>query len=275
MDGTTEMFYTLQNRMRTFVWSQGSATWMQASLFMEDYYIVHEQYSYPQPDFPTVIIRNLETVENSDGTQTTTETNGNTKQTKEMNMIGQFFFLISNLGGLYTFIFLVVGLFLRPMVDKIIAHHGLNAALEKYSNDISEIENQEGAKNAKMERMAAMDEGNAQLRHDKNAQNMDQSYQDQQPLIGQGADQVQNQYDGQQQYNEQQQRQYAQQPQQQYDQYQDQQYDQNEYDQNQQRQYQQQRRQHQVRQNQQQYYEQDQYDGGEQGRKHLNLPLKT
>lgn len=60
-----------------------------------------------------------------EGTKTTVTTTS-TEETEKMSIIFVLFYFLSNLGGLYTFCILIIGVFLRPVIDKMFMHEIVN-----------------------------------------------------------------------------------------------------------------------------------------------------
>lgn len=60
-----------------------------------------------------------------EGTEKTVEKTS-TEETEKMSIIFVIFYFLSNLGGLYTFCILIIGIFLRPVIDKIFMHEIVN-----------------------------------------------------------------------------------------------------------------------------------------------------
>lgn len=61
--------------------------------------------------------RNLNSTTNSDGSTTTSDTVKSKTEAKEMAMYYKFFYMISNMGGLYAGIMVILGIFMRPIVN--------------------------------------------------------------------------------------------------------------------------------------------------------------
>ena len=66
--------------------------------------------------------RMLSEYEGTKSTITTTTTD----ETEKMSIIFFLFHSLANLGGFYTFCIIIVGIFLRPVLDKIFMHEIVN-----------------------------------------------------------------------------------------------------------------------------------------------------
>jgi hypothetical protein len=67
---------------------------------------------------------------NADGTTTETTTTLDEQDTKTMSIIYLTLYTLADLGGLYTFLVIIVGLFLRPIIDKMFHHDMVNLSIK-------------------------------------------------------------------------------------------------------------------------------------------------
>jgi hypothetical protein len=97
---------------------------------------------------------------NADGKTTETTTTLYEKVTKKMSIIYLTLYTLANLEGLYTFLVIIVGLFLRPIIDKIFHHDIINLSIKtnkltprsySFKNYLEQIEMTQHEKNVKRE----------------------------------------------------------------------------------------------------------------------------
>ena len=68
----------------------------------------------------------------------TTVTKGD-KETEKMSIIYQIFYMMANMGGLYTMLMFLIGLAYRPVVNKLFSHDVINEAHLSNKKALSEL----------------------------------------------------------------------------------------------------------------------------------------
>ena len=70
----------------------------------------------------------MTTVTNADGTISEITTAEGLEETKKMSIIYKVFYAMANMGGLYTMLMFIFGIFVRPIISKIFNHEVMNEA---------------------------------------------------------------------------------------------------------------------------------------------------
>lgn len=137
--GDAYEYFTMDIQTRSYVYYQGGT--LMTLEFTASNIIQHYQtslipvYTLPSPR------RNMATYTNADGTTTTNTTVKAKEETKEMAIYYRIFFTISNMGGLYAFLMLIAGIFMRPILNGMFnvdivndAHQANQKGLSMYSS---------------------------------------------------------------------------------------------------------------------------------------------
>jgi hypothetical protein len=121
------------------------------------------------------------------GTKSTVTTT-TTDETEKMSVIFFIFHSLANLGGFYTFCIIIVGIFLRPVLDKIFMHEIINdyneghrGHLGKYQNFIV-IGEMKAIEDFRMDKMMEMERFGLLGSTDKGSYAQDNSFQEDEQL---------------------------------------------------------------------------------------------
>jgi hypothetical protein len=121
INGTEQEFYTVHIVSQTFVKSLRYGYWAFLSQ-LANKYIHYKQVEISVPVFGKHIIlifidqgeRRLDTV--------TTNVTSSKKENESMSYPFYVFYIISNLGGLYAFMMIILGFITKPFTDKVLDH---------------------------------------------------------------------------------------------------------------------------------------------------------
>ena len=132
-----------------------------------------------------------------EGDTVTTSVSGEAKETKKMNMIYNAFYIMANMGGVYAFLMVALGMWLRPVFEAMLARDSVNDThstnlkairnlCENKSNIeyIKAIEDQKALKKSQM--MKSLKKSQSKPK------NIDQSFNEEEPLLEGGADENSN-----------------------------------------------------------------------------------
>lgn len=133
LNGTERVFFDMRFMYYSYYYMDETYV-SNVYLLIDDEYEVYTQYLYFQPELDT------ETV---GGRRALNSTSTHTKDESKPPIIYEVFYIISSLGGIYTFCLFVIGLVLRPIIDKMFAHETVNTVHEVNKNTIMLLKNEE------------------------------------------------------------------------------------------------------------------------------------
>lgn len=133
LNGTEQVFFDLCFNSFNYVYDDETYVSM-LYLMLDDEYEVYTQYLYFQPDLST---------DTEGGRRVLNATSTYVKDEKRVPILYEIFYIASSLGGLYTFCLFVIGLLLRPVIDKMFAHETVNTIHQVNKNVVTLLKNEE------------------------------------------------------------------------------------------------------------------------------------
>lgn len=86
-----------------------------------------------------VVRRSLGTVTNANGSITTTTVTEAKEETRKMSIVYKIFYMMANMGGLYTILMFTIGVFLRPVINKMFNYDLVNDTHETNRKGLSKL----------------------------------------------------------------------------------------------------------------------------------------
>ena len=86
-----------------------------------------------------VVRRALGIVTNADGTITTTTVTEAKEETRRMSIVYKIFYMMANMGGLYTILMFIIGILMRPVINKMFNYDLVNDIHETNRKGLSKL----------------------------------------------------------------------------------------------------------------------------------------
>uniref|UniRef100_A0A7S3NYD0 Uncharacterized protein n=1 Tax=Euplotes crassus TaxID=5936 RepID=A0A7S3NYD0_EUPCR len=149
-DGRVEKFYSLERKTYSNVYKPDTYSFM--FMFQAHDTIRHIE-EVPSLLWTVPSSRNLNTVTNADGTTTTTTTSKTKVETREMAIYYKILYMVSNMGGLYSFLMLIAGLLIRPLINRMFEIDIVNDAHLANQKGLSFIQSKEEQNRASLKNL--------------------------------------------------------------------------------------------------------------------------
>jgi hypothetical protein len=127
-DGSSSRFYSLEDVNYSFVYNIDDIRLATFTISLSDSYKRYTQYTYKQPDINSGTLRRALTT-------TVTEK----KETEKMSAPLLIFYILSQLGGLYSFLLLIVGFFIYPFVTRALTNDTIIELNEANEREIKKL----------------------------------------------------------------------------------------------------------------------------------------